>query len=518
MKQNTKTLAHVIYQNFLKMALVAVICILSLFVIETKVVLEHNARVDASKRFTQIERILSLNQKELTNTKKSYEVTCANAVKIVSYILRYHPEARKSPTELKKIAKYLELDEIHIFNKKGVIIQGTNPEYYGYSFDSGKQMRFFKKMLKNKKLVLVQKAQPNTSQGKIVQYSACWDDTGSFIVEVGKLPSRLLAETKKNSTSYVFNLLKVSSDMEYFAINKKTKKVEGSTLSSYNGKKLSSLSLTLNDLKNAQKGAYYTIDGKTYYCMAKKSSQGYLLCVTPAHEFVNEIVSLSAMILIGLLSICVLLALLIRYILNKEIISPIVLINAHLDELGNEQFSKIDLHNCLEFEELSHHINLMSDKIGDHVKDLSYQSYHDQLTGAYNHAALEKKINSLKESDEKLTILYCDLNGLKKINDQYGHDAGDHAIISLSGALSFVFGSDVYRNGGDEFIAFTSVVDEKKLKLQMDNLRHFATQRQISVSIGAVTCIGKDLQKAMKQADEKMYQDKQAYYQKHHRE
>ena len=54
-------------------------------------------------------------------------------------------------------------------------VSGTHPQYYGYSFDSGEQMNYFKPMLKDKSLKMVQDIEPNTAEHKLMQYSAMWN-------------------------------------------------------------------------------------------------------------------------------------------------------------------------------------------------------------------------------------------------------------------------------------------------------------------------------------------------------
>ena len=68
--------------------------------------------------------------------------------------------------ELQKIADLILVDEIHLFDKNGYIYSGTLPKYYGFSFDSGEQMEYFKPMLTDKKLTMCQDVTPNTAEGK----------------------------------------------------------------------------------------------------------------------------------------------------------------------------------------------------------------------------------------------------------------------------------------------------------------------------------------------------------------
>ena len=86
--------------------------------------------------------------------------------KAVAYIINANPEAEKDVDELKKIAKLMAVDEIHLLDATGKIYSGTIPEYYGYSFDSGEQMEYFKPMLEDKTLTMCQDVTPNTSEGK----------------------------------------------------------------------------------------------------------------------------------------------------------------------------------------------------------------------------------------------------------------------------------------------------------------------------------------------------------------
>ena len=74
----------------------------------------------------------------------------------MAYIVDAKPEVANDVDELRKIAALISVDEVHLFNTDGVIYAGTNPEYFGYSFDSGEQMAFFKQMLNNYDLTLCQ--------------------------------------------------------------------------------------------------------------------------------------------------------------------------------------------------------------------------------------------------------------------------------------------------------------------------------------------------------------------------
>ena len=87
-----------------------------------------------------------------------------------------------------------------------------------------------------------------------------------------------------------------------------------------------------------------------------------------------------------------------------------------------------------------------------HVNALAYS---DPLTGLGNRRALDERLERAVERGDPLAIAFCDLDGLKQINDTLGHDAGDRAIRraadALAAAAATCAGASVCRVGGDEF-------------------------------------------------------------------
>lgn len=87
-------------------------------------------------------------------------------------------------------------------------------------------------------------------------------------------------------------------------------------------------------------------------------------------------------------------------------------------------------------------------------KQLRFLSIHDSLTGLYNRSYFEEEILRLSNSRyQPLTVILCDVDGLKMINDSMGHHKGDELLKAAAGALRSAFRSSdaVSRIGGDEF-------------------------------------------------------------------
>ncbi len=70
---------------------------------------------------------------------------------------------------------------------------------------------------------------------------------------------------------------------------------------------------------------------------------------------------------------------------------------------------------------------------------IEHMSYHDRLTGLFNRVYLEEKLNEMNASPGLFSILMLDVNGLKFINDSYGHEIGDKMLVRVAEALQDIF-------------------------------------------------------------------------------
>ena len=99
----------------------------------------------------------------------------------------------------------MQVDEIHFFNTNGEIYAGTNPEYYGFNFDSGEQISFFKPMLSDYNMQLCQDITPNTAEDKMMQYAAVWQSDHSYIIQIGLVPDRYLQTIQGKDLASLFS-------------------------------------------------------------------------------------------------------------------------------------------------------------------------------------------------------------------------------------------------------------------------------------------------------------------------
>ncbi len=143
----------------------------------------------------------------------------------------------------------------------------------------------------------------------------------------------------------------------------------------------------------------------------------------------------------------------------------------------------------------------------------------DAMTGANNRNTYEKYIEELEKNPEKCKHLYvmaCDVNFLKYINDNYGHDCGDKAIIRCAAVLLRVYGKKgtVYRIGGDEFMCFSSsnLLDAVKVEFARESLDYKGYPFSAAVGIAnydpQIDLDGPDIKALITRSDKAMYNHK----------
>ncbi len=150
------------------------------------------------------------------------------------------------------------------------------------------------------------------------------------------------------------------------------------------------------------------------------------------------------------------------------------------------------------------------------LKRLDDMSRTDALTGLNNRYAMIARIHQIEADGlRKIGIVNLDLNGLKKINDEQGHSAGDQKLVQAAELLRKVFyEKDIYRTGGDEFIIIISNIDWNTFQRKVQRL-HQALDKNTDVSFAVGECWTDDasrLQTALYCADERMYADKELCY------
>ena len=163
-----------------------------------------------------------------------------------------------------------------------------------------------------------------------------------------------------------------------------------------------------------------------------------------------------------------------------------------------------------------------------HRQLLHEAATHDQLTGLLNRAAvldhLTNDVSRRREAGETVAVLFVDLDQLKPLNDTFGHEVGDAAILNTGWALKEATGAcDVVgRLGGDEFLVVLCHEHSCDGSATVERIHQSVSRHAIrvgdasvplaaSVGVALTQCNSEtDPMKLVRQADEAMYEAKRA--------
>ncbi len=191
--------------------------------------------------------------------------------------------------------------------------------------------------------------------------------------------------------------------------------------------------------------------------------------------------------------------------------------------------TSIDYESNDEIGELAKSINMMALEIKEYFTYMHSQAYTDAMTSVGNKAAYMDEVNMLErkisEGMADFFVVVFDVNGLKSVNDNLGHEYGDMLIIDAASIIKQVFSAEnVYRIGGDEFIVVMENEDDKDIneylkkfdeEIAVFNKENVRYEHDLAISKGGVVFdpeTDHEYKEVFKRADEKMYKDKEAFY------
>ena len=570
----------------------------------------NNRNFDRTSRvlLDQVENVIQKNHASEEDLIDSLKEDYMVRAKAVAYIVDAKPEVENDVNELRKIATLISVDEVHLFNTEGYIYSGTNPEYYGYNFDSGEQMAYFKPMLKDKTLTMCQDVTPNTSEGKNMMYAITWNDDGTKMIQVGIEPKRLLDEVKQNEISTVVGNMPMYDGLSVIVADGKTGEIYGCSFAQRVGYTLEDIGISLKDdvMSNGEDSftGIRKIYGLRSRCVFRRS--GDLVIGVVYRVDVNGRSNIAIMVIMALyllLAAAIVVNMVSRVIrANKEKREQLSILTSmseiyysmYMLDLKNNSFAvysagdqirqagekasdaktlmneivrrivaKEYQKEAIEFMDLDSlgdrmmkkkiisgefvvsnlgwfrmsFISIDIDEDGRPVKviyttrsidedkrrelKLIRTSYTDELTKCYNRRAYMEDIGDMSD-DLDYVYVSMDVNGLKPVNDTLGHAAGDELLRGASECMRQCFGSygKVYRMGGDEFAAII-YINARRLKRVQEEFADVVGKwsgdivKSMSISCGYVASDEKNwesLDEIVKVADERMYENKAAYY------
>ena len=149
---------------------------------------------------------------------------------------------------------------------------------------------------------------------------------------------------------------------------------------------------------------------------------------------------------------------------------------------------------------------------------IRFLSFHDKLTGLYNRAYFEEELNRLDtERQFPISLIIGDINGLKLVNDAFGHQEGDKVLIQMANILRASCRKEdvIARWGGDEFIILLPKTNSRitievidRIKLACNHASKGPMKFSIALGLGTKEEPSQEMQAIIKEAEGRMYRNK----------
>ena len=228
--------------------------------------------------------------------------------------------------------------------------------------------------------------------------------------------------------------------------------------------------------------------------------------------------------LIYTIAIFIVVAMIGMYIITKSIIHPLRELTEAAKKVENGNFDIELYHPSLdEVGILSRSFQKTVDVLNDKMEFINKLAYTDSLTGLFNNTAYTDHTIQLERNihEKKFALIIFDVNDLKKINDEYGHERGNELIIKAAQYIKTSFkNSNTYRIGGDEFAVILEGDDLKQCDELLEKFDENLVDQTITIGSGklkiniargmAIYSMANDykVDDVFKRADKAMYQNK----------
>lgn len=454
-------------------------------IIQLKIEQKH-VHNEALHSLSHIEQIMTENQQELQVIQDEYRKTCLLNAKVVSRLIESSPDMLYDIEELRTLASHLEIDEIHFFDKTGQIFTGTHPEYYGFTFNSGEQMEFFKPLLSDNSLELVQEITPNTAEDKLMQYSALWNRNKEYIIQIGMEPINVEKRTSKNELAYIFSLFIDNPNVHYFAIDANSGKVVGSSLEGHVDLHCDEIGFSFNDIQNGEEELYTTICSKESYCIIRKIDSTYVAYVIHLSYLYREMPVIMGILFLCMTLIAVILTTSFNEYLKINLVNKLHKINDLLVSITNGNLNQVvDIRNVYELSELSTHINTMVQSLFNSNSKLTYiLSRTNFYLGTYEY---NQTNNHVQFSEYIPTLFSWDDDTSKKLSTSA--DNFKNYIDSIR-SNPVLYEENVYEIG-NKYIKIDEILEnEQILGVVMDVTNTIKTRKQLVQEIHLDTLTG----------------------------
>lgn len=239
-----------------------------------------------------------------------------------------------------------------------------------------------------------------------------------------------------------------------------------------------------------------------------------------------------AMLVGGLLSLALVVSLVAGRQMRRQLVGPLADLEEGTRKLRQGDLSaRVEVSGEGELGRVAAAFNTMAARLESDQNELLEASRRDALTGLYNRGELHRRMQELlglaRDSGEPVSMLLLDVDFFKKVNDTYGHPAGDDVLVEVASRVAKAVRTEdtVARYGGEEFAVMLPTADPKSAAMVAERLRQAVSgtpigcetedgrkhQLTCTVSVGGATfpTNAQDIDGLMMQADAALYHSKE---------
>lgn len=346
------------------MAAAFAVTIIFIFALQTIITKKNNADSAVEKLETVREKLLSNNNeiKQLTDSLGENNLAKTRAF---AEILANDATLLTDDKKLQEICDNLMVNELHIIDEKGIIIQSTISDYIGFDMNSGEQSAAFMVIIDDPSIEIVQEPQANVAEGTVIQYIGVTRLDAKGFVQVGIRPE-ILEETLANTAIDV-----VLGNMDYgengyiFAVD-----MESGLVLAHPNKELIGKSADETGIATETGEGKAKIGGTTGYYVTEEYNGMLIGTFLPAGEYYEARTSQTIAVAFSMLIIFIVLLTVINRYVDKEIVTGINNLAVSMKKIAAGDFEiVVEEESNPEFAQLSRDINTMVEGIRNSMND-----------------------------------------------------------------------------------------------------------------------------------------------------
>ncbi len=438
---------------------------------------------DAKERLEQSEEDIALLTKELSEEYLS-------KARAFSQMISLDPSIIENQEMLQKIKNQLNVDELHVIDRNGIIKWTTVPEYKDFDMGGSDQAKPFLQCISDPSFELAQEPQLNGAGGILFQYIgvARYDTPGC--VQIGMEPVHLSRKLADNQPNIILGDITVGQNGTMFAVSKSDNTIAAFMDPQFIGKSADEAGIT-DDILAMREGsiAAKTVNGERYLVCVSENSDYYLGTLIPASEADIQTLGLTLVILFLTAVVVFILVLFLNRATNKHVIKSVSEIENTLKQIenGNEK-ARINVRNCREFDALSDGFNGMIVKIEKQIAEA------EKLN-----ASMERLLHDVADTSQSINSHSNEMKDVStKIFDTSTAQAS--TVDELNTAFQSI-SKDIGENAraAEEASSFSKTAGEQ-IKAGVEKMN------QVKEAMGRITDYSQKIEKIVKTIDDIAFQ------------